>query len=200
MPWGGIAAAGVGALSDIGMGAFSARSASDSQKLAYKYAKRMYQNRYQWAMDDMRQAGLNPILAYKGVGGAPTPGPGHGPINMPYGAVGRAVGTAKAASMMKSNVEEAHNRAGAAGASWSELSTRAGKNVAEQLRARADTELIRNSAKRVDIDTKLLEAQVPAAKAVQSMDETTYGKFLRWIRRTSEAVQGTTPSFGRGQK
>lgn len=30
---------------------------------AYRRAKEMYQHRYQWAVDDMRKAGLNPVLA-----------------------------------------------------------------------------------------------------------------------------------------
>lgn len=200
MPWSGAGAAGIGALADLALGGLSVASARDSQKLAYKYAKRMYQHRYQWAMDDMRAAGLNPILAYKGIGGAPTPGSGHGPVSMPYGMVDRAVGTAKAASVMKSAIQEAHNRAGAMGATWAEQSTRAGKNVAEQQRARADTELIKNSAKRVDVDRKLLEASIPAAKAVQEMDETTFGRWLRYIRRTSEALQGSDSAMRRISK
>ncbi len=40
-----------------------------SAKLAWSRQKRMYKHRYQWQMDDMRKAGLNPILA--SVGGAP---------------------------------------------------------------------------------------------------------------------------------
>lgn len=38
-----------------------------------KFIKKMYQNRYQYQMDDMRKAGLNPILSYAQ---APPSGPG----------------------------------------------------------------------------------------------------------------------------
>lgn len=37
----------------------------------YAYNKEMYENRYQWQMEDMRKAGLNPMLsAHTGAGGA----------------------------------------------------------------------------------------------------------------------------------
>lgn len=33
-----------------------------------------YQHRYRWSMEDMKAAGLNPMLAYQGIGGGPPPG------------------------------------------------------------------------------------------------------------------------------
>lgn len=39
-------------------------SAHDAQQ----FAKKMYTNRFQWMMEDMRKAGLNPILAYREAG------------------------------------------------------------------------------------------------------------------------------------
>jgi len=35
------------------------------QKDAQEHQKKMYRSRYQWTMEDMNKAGLNPILAYK---------------------------------------------------------------------------------------------------------------------------------------
>jgi len=47
----------------------------------YMYQKQLYENRYQWQMEDMRRAGLNPILSYKtGAGGA-------GSVSMPQTSV-----------------------------------------------------------------------------------------------------------------
>lgn len=39
-----------------------------SAKQAQEFAKKMYTNRFQWMMQDMRKAGLNPILAYREAG------------------------------------------------------------------------------------------------------------------------------------
>ena len=62
-------AAAIGAAMDIantGLGLYKSSK-------AYRRAKQMYQHRYQWAVDDMRKAGLNPVLAATG-GGVSTSG------------------------------------------------------------------------------------------------------------------------------
>lgn len=68
----GAAAAGMfaGEIASSGMQAYF--NAQQSQK-ARKFAKRMYKKRYQYTMEDMRKAGLNPILAAGGgmAGNAP---------------------------------------------------------------------------------------------------------------------------------
>ena len=40
-------------------------SARSQASAAQQFSERAYRNRYQWQMEDMRRAGLNPILAYK---------------------------------------------------------------------------------------------------------------------------------------
>lgn len=62
-------AAAIGAAMDIGNTALGLYQSSK----AYRRAKAMYQHRYQWAVDDMRKAGLNPVLAANG-GGVSTAG------------------------------------------------------------------------------------------------------------------------------
>lgn len=65
----GAGAAGIGAAGGIIGSAISAAFAAKQAKLQRAFQKEMYQNRYQYTMDDMRSAGLNPILAYQqGVG------------------------------------------------------------------------------------------------------------------------------------
>ena len=61
----GWAAAGqvAGELASTGMQAFF--NAAEAKK-ARSFAKKMYKHRYQYAMEDMRQAGLNPILVASG--------------------------------------------------------------------------------------------------------------------------------------
>jgi hypothetical protein len=75
-----------GALTDYGSSALSntlARSnanaafnqSQSATALAFERNKYLYQNRYQWAVEDMKKAGLNPILAASGgfsVGSSPS--------------------------------------------------------------------------------------------------------------------------------
>lgn len=67
---GAIAGSIVGAAGDIG-GAFLQNEFNKGRmKDQYMYAKQMYENRYQWQMEDMRKAGLNPMLSANiGAGG-----------------------------------------------------------------------------------------------------------------------------------
>lgn len=65
----GTAAIGAGSSA---AGAFLGQSfAKQNAKLQYQYNRQLYQNRYQWQMADMAQAGLNPILSYKTGAGSP---------------------------------------------------------------------------------------------------------------------------------
>ena len=59
----------VSAVSNIASSALSARAAIAAAKKANQRNIANYQQRYQWSMRDMELAGLNPILAYQGIGG-----------------------------------------------------------------------------------------------------------------------------------
>lgn len=64
-----LGSAGIGAISS----AFGRSSANKAARSNRRFQKHMYQHRYQYQMEDMAKAGLNPILAYQqGAGGTPS--------------------------------------------------------------------------------------------------------------------------------
>jgi hypothetical protein len=75
MPWsalGNVASSVIGGLFGRSSQAFSARHAMKMQQRQFDWQERMRATQYQTAMQDMRAAGLNPLLA-AGQGGAGTP-------------------------------------------------------------------------------------------------------------------------------
>ena len=93
----GIAGAGiVGSLID----AETSRSSAADQRAFNEY---QYRRRYQWQMEDMREAGLNPILSYKM--GAPS-GPGVGGYQSNFaGALASSVNSGIAAARMRAEID-----------------------------------------------------------------------------------------------
>lgn len=74
MALGAVAGALLGAGIGAGGGLIQAGMNFASAKDAMDFQKEMYKHRYQWTMEDMRKAGLNPILAYSQGGGGVPPG------------------------------------------------------------------------------------------------------------------------------
>lgn len=75
MDWSGIGASLVGSIAGGLFGKSNARDQIAAQKdlmeMQHRYNVEDYQHRYQWAAEDMRNAGLNPILAAtQGIGGS----------------------------------------------------------------------------------------------------------------------------------
>lgn len=65
---GSAAGAVAGAVGNLIGGALSSNAQAAANAQSWKQTKELYQNRYQWQVQDMRKAGLNPILAATGGG------------------------------------------------------------------------------------------------------------------------------------
>mgnify|MGYP000253021459 CR=1 FL=1 len=170
-----IAAAGIGAagsiVGDLAGSAAQYAANKDMQKRAQRYAVKNYQHRYQWAVDDLRKAGLNPILAV-----------GHGPGNVSQGpapSVGqssmgsRAVASARVAALMKNEVEKSYHDTYTAGATSA---------LVEQ---QGLTERERTNQMRVM--TEAMRAELPRIRAEYEVDQTHAAdqamKFHRYLER-----------------
>ena len=74
--WAGAGGAAIGGGLDLISGALNRGFARQQAKSAYKRSVHSYKHRYQWMVDDLVKAGLNPILALgHGPGSAPTATP-----------------------------------------------------------------------------------------------------------------------------
>lgn len=94
-------------------GAISAFGASQQNKMARKASQQQmdfqregFRNRYKWTMEDMREAGLNPILAYKQGGGSAPGGSTYSPVNVGAAAAqGAQAGASSAIAARRANQE-----------------------------------------------------------------------------------------------
>jgi len=101
-----IAAAAIGAGAGLIGGIMQNNAAKSAAKKQMEFQKHMYRHRYQYTMQDMKGAGLNPILAYQtGVGGSPG-GSTYSPQNVGQAAVSGASALAGTASQVKKQSDE----------------------------------------------------------------------------------------------
>lgn len=165
----------------IGTAASNAASANQA-KQQRRFIERMRSTAYQATMADMREAGLNPILAYKT---GPTPiGSAAMGQTMDFGqALASGVNAATKVFEAKASRTKKRAEGGRAFADRqlrNEQTTNAilqGKNIA------ADTALKTEQAGDTSASRMLKEATLPKAEAIKAMDESAAGQVL---------IQGTT--------
>lgn len=83
MSWlGPLLGAGVSGLSSLGGGLLQGSQGQASARAQMAFQERMYRHRYRYTMQDLRKAGLNPILAAEVGGGSAPSGAGYGYPNV----------------------------------------------------------------------------------------------------------------------
>lgn len=144
-----------------------------------QFQERMSSTAWRRSVEDMRLAGINPMLAYQ-QGGASTPG---GAVARQEDELGPAISTAMHGLRLKQELrimkEQEHNLA----------ATR--DNIArdtdlKRMQQREREELARESWLR----QTLLQLQIPAARAAADFYSTKPGKASVWIERLRQAVFG----------
>lgn len=122
-----IIGAGLGAGASTGGGIFSSIFNAKQAKKQRRWAKRMYENRYQMTMRDMEKAGLNPILAYQ-QGAGSVPSGASASVSMPDvgGSAARGAAAGTAAALAKAQVPN--------------IESQTASNAASAARSKADAE------------------------------------------------------------
>lgn len=172
------------------VGAQSAeRRNAQQEALFYKaqnFERYMSGSAYQRATEDLRAAGLNPMLAYSN-GGASTPSVGTPAME---DVIGPAMSSAVQTKMAMTQMEQMK-------ATIDNLSEQNKKIVADVANTAADTEkkkqetsTAKQAERNLQVQNKLMQADVPAAQNRARVEETWYGQGMKYIRHFLESVGG----------
>lgn len=172
---------------DIAGGALQTSANKEAQIRQHQFQEKMYRNRYQYTMEDMQSAGLNPILAYRqGGGNAPSGGSMAGAPNIMQGAAASARGLTRLSADVKMARMGTRLRRSQIAETWAKeasAATAAGLNKQLERKAKADTA-------NVQTQTALGRTALPAAKAQEALDKTDLGEKLRQLNRVIRSVTG----------
>lgn len=162
------------AMTTFGGGAMSYQQSKKLQKRAQRFAQKMYQHRYQWAREDMRAAGLNPILMHSAGPGA-APSAGAGTISAPAPRGVDMIKNLRAAKEMQ--LLDAQRKL---------TNAQRGKAVIETDESASRYVLNSMNAHRLKIANRLLATEIPSAKALESYYKSEFGQ---WTKRWNLAVR-----------
>lgn len=102
-------AAAIGGGLQLAGGLYQNRQSEQSAKVNRQFQERMVRNAYQYAMEDMKKAGLNPMLAFSQGGSKPVSGAMPNYENVASGVTNSAVAAATAIETVKNMREQNRN-------------------------------------------------------------------------------------------
>ncbi len=143
------------------------------------FQERMSSTAYQRSMDDMRKAGVNPMLAIQ-QGGASTPG---GAMARVASETEPAVNSARASAMMTKQVKQMD-------ADISLTKDKEWSQVQERAESRSRTDLYNKQADVAAIQRKVFDLQLPALKNAAEVEKGPAGARLAIMDRIRQAIMG----------
>ena len=215
MAWGAVAGAAIGAGASIAGQYFANRASRRSVNRQLAWQREATINRYQWQMDDMRKAGLNPILSYRQAPPGATAGASYTARSLTEGvpqSVNSAVNAYKASAEnrrteaeiknvqedTKYKTEQAKTERVKQTNTWSDTQLKNAQGVltstqVEQSRSAAalsqsQTAVNKLRALIAEERAKMARAGAAGAKHEEELMNTAYGKWLKWLDVTGRSL------------
>lgn len=163
---GALIGAGAGLLGGILQN--SAAKSAASKQMAFQ--KETLQHQYQWGMEDMRKAGLNPILAYKQGGAGSASGSSYTPQNIGSAAVQGASTAQSSALATRAQTEQLKNIVADTRLKEDQSATQ----IALQLQHRMQAAQAAAQTAKTTQETDILGLNVATAKAAAAQAQTDY--------------------------
>lgn len=176
------------------------QQADDSAVRQMAFQKETLQHQYQWGMEDMKKAGLNPILAYKQGGAGTASGSSYTPQNVGSAAVSGASTAQSSALATRSNELQLENIAADTALKNSQDKTQAALQV--QALASAQQSSANSALSIAQTDRTRAEIGIMGAEASRAAADEELLRNNPWLRQAGTAFRelGITPnSFPRGR-
>lgn len=186
-----VMAAGIGAGAGL-LGGFqqnSAAKAAAAKQMAFQ--EKTLKHQYQWAMEDMRKAGLNPILAYKQGGAGSASGSSYTPQNVGSAAAhGASTAASSAIAAQRQATELANIRAdthlkGQQSDAQTALALQHRMSAAQQA---AQTGYTNQQTALLGYQTNSAKAAAAQAQTDLRLNKSEVGQIMRYIQRGKQVI------------
>jgi len=173
--WTGVAGGALQMAGGIAGAIASARQAAKNRS----FQKHMFRHRYQYQVEDLRKAGLNPMLAYM-----------QSPGSAPAGAMAKIGNPAEGvvASASQARLLRKQNEL---------LQKDIDKRWHENMTLDAQRGLLDEQMSKTKSEHELVRAQLPSAKALADFDRSFSGRQLIKANRAAQLTTGWLPLFGK---
>lgn len=171
-------------------------SAKKASKQQMKFQKAMRDTQYQAAVEDLKKAGLNPMLAYSQGGNAAPSGATYKPENIGDATVSSAVASKRASNESQIAAETVKNLKVTNAKTAADANTSMDQghlNRALAKKAMAETLTAASTAQQIQTQNRILSAQVPRAEQQKHVDQSWIGRNLPYFDRTMESLGRLNP-------